>query len=226
MKVSEYLERKTYPGRVLICGNSNDGEPVLVYAVMGRSDKSRNRILKLDGDKLSTELYMDNGDGDNLIIYSAKGKVGNKVILGNGEHVGYIEKSIFEGKSIEEISLGIYPEPDSPNYTPRIAFVYDYVEKSYQMMIVRRIKGEVERVIWRYKAFAGFSHIIHTYIDDSNPLIPFSSDPVLIEVDKSFVDFARDAWDSLNKENRVALYYSSGDVEGVINQREVDNGKA
>lgn len=226
MKASEYLSRKTYPGRVLICGSSSDGNPIFVYAVMGRSKKSRNRILKLNGERLSTELYIDNGEGDDLIIYSAKGRVGNKAIVGNGEHVGYIEKALSEGNPLERIVLGIDPEPDSPNYTPRIAFAYDLDLKSYQMMISRRVGSDVERVIWSYGKMDGYCHIMHTYEDDSNPLVPFLSNPVLVEAGSDIKSFAKEVWCALDKDNRIALYYSDGNIEGVFNQREMENAKA
>ncbi len=221
MNIKEYIKTKSYPGRILIAGSDLNGKLLLVYAVMGRSLKSRNRILKLSDDELFTKLYDDSGESDDLIIYSAKQRVGNRLLLGNGNHVLLIKEKLLSGSSLIEALADIYPEPDEPNYTPRISLLYDFDTKSYEMAIVRN-HDSVERVVWKYTCFDGFCHIIHTYKDDGNPLISFSSDPVLLEVEdtETFVD---DFWTSLNNENKVAMYFSDGNTERVINQREVEN---
>ena len=45
MTIREYLSSKRYPGRFLLAGVSSKGEEVLAYAIMGRSENSRNRIF-------------------------------------------------------------------------------------------------------------------------------------------------------------------------------------
>ena len=54
MTLREYLRGKKYPGRFILCGNNSKGEVVLCYAIMGRSENSRNRIFVMEDGKLKT----------------------------------------------------------------------------------------------------------------------------------------------------------------------------
>ena len=48
MTIREYLENRKYPGRMIITGSTADGRSVIAYALMGRSENSRNRVLVYD----------------------------------------------------------------------------------------------------------------------------------------------------------------------------------
>lgn len=226
MKIDEYLKGKRYPGRIIVGGATRDLKPILIYVVMGRSDKSRNRVLSLDGEELKTKLYDNSTCGDDLIIYSAKEQIGNKILLANGDHSASIASSLRRGESLIQSLDALEVEPDKPNYTPRIALAYDLEEKNYEMAIVRRNGGKEEKIVWKYPFFAGYAHIIHTYEDDSTPLLSFSNDPVLVEVDSDLSSFSSLLWDSLDNMNRVSIYFSDGKNETIINQRECDNVNA
>ena len=50
-----HLVQNSYPGRVLVIGRADDGSWLQLYAIMGRSDQSRNRRFVADGPTLRTE---------------------------------------------------------------------------------------------------------------------------------------------------------------------------
>ena len=71
------LSQNTYPGRGIVAGLDETSEfLVQVYWIMGRSESSRNRILKKDED--SGRVWTDTADGsepkDPLTIYNAMRK--------------------------------------------------------------------------------------------------------------------------------------------------------
>ena len=42
----KYLQERPYPGRGILLGNLPEGQALCAYFIMGRSENSRNRILK------------------------------------------------------------------------------------------------------------------------------------------------------------------------------------
>ena len=56
--IKEALCQKKYPGRGIFFGRSLDGKDIYIaYFIMGRSENSRNRILKADGLDIKTEAF-------------------------------------------------------------------------------------------------------------------------------------------------------------------------
>lgn len=225
MYIEDYLKNRKYPGRILICGSLNDSTPILAYCVMGRSEKSRNRVLRLNGAKLTTELFDNSTKGDDLIIYSAKEVIGKYLLLGNGDHVGSIASSLREGKTLIESLSDIYPEPDSPNYTPRISLLYDLESLSYSLAIVKKNGDKIDRIVWNCPCIPGFGHIIHTYSGDEDPLPSFDGDPVLLNFSSDSYDICTSIWSSLDFDNKVAIYFFDGITERIINKKEEENGE-
>ena len=50
LDAAKYLSGNEYPGRGVLLGTSPSGKAVLAYFIMGRSDNSRNRVFRLQGD--------------------------------------------------------------------------------------------------------------------------------------------------------------------------------
>ena len=49
MTTSEYLRGNKYPGRIIAAGITPGGKLVYAYAIMGRSDNSRNSVDSSNG---------------------------------------------------------------------------------------------------------------------------------------------------------------------------------
>ena len=222
MRIGEYLKGIDYPGRIIAAGFADDGEPVIIYAITGRSQNSRNRVLRSEDGSLFTQPFDASLVEDpSLIIYRATATMGDSFICSNGCHTETIAECLSEGKGLSDALLMMTYEPDAPSYTPRISVVIR--SDGYELSIVRREDGEALRLLYRYKAERGIGHVIHTYSGDGDPIPSFSSLPVRIDIDG---DIAAEAWDGLSPTLRVALYVRKGSAERIINAREVDHGKA
>lgn len=220
MEINEYLEGNSYPGRLIIGGFSRSGHPVLAYAIMGRSPRSRNRIFTLseEGD-LSISKHDDAMEGDSLTIYPPLFRLGDTIVLANGDHSIPLRDAIESGSGIESALARIEYEPDSPSYTPRIMLVQDGKESVFA--IARKSGEGTERVIYRYPLRPGKAHVIHTYDGDGDPLPSFSR-RMLEEIDLPYdIDsFAGTLWKSLDKSNRVSLFVETEKGRRVFNQRQ------
>ena len=178
MNLSQYFSTKKYPGRIILSGFSKDGERVTAYAIMGRSENSRNRVFRLKDGVLETKAYDESKVKDpSLIIYRAKVEMDGKIILTNGDQTDTILSCLKEGKTFEDALMMRTYEPDAPNFTPRISLLME--DKSYSLSIIKRGEDDkTERLIWKYEAFNGVAHTIHTYDEGGDPLPSFSSSPV------------------------------------------------
>ncbi len=223
MKVSEYLKARRYPGRIIGMGKNADGKNVILYAVMGRSAGSRNRILSLSGNTLRTLPFDNAGTGDeSLTLYTAAVKDRSMTVVANGRHLETVRNALLEGKSLLEALNTCTYEPDEPSFTPRIAGVMR-ADGGYTLGIVRRgADGRAERETFTYPQENGRVHLIHTYSDDADPLPSFRGCPEMLEMEGGSLDEAAAAiWNSLDSGNRVSLYIAAGDEEKIINRNEI-----
>lgn len=219
MNLSEYFSTRKYPGRIIVSGFSKDGKRVTAYAIMGRSENSRNRVFRLKDGILETKAYDETKVKDpSLIIYKAKAEIDGRIIVTNGDQTDTILNYLKEGKTFEDAITTRTYEPDAPNYTPRISMMMD--SDSYTLSIIRRKDDKAERLVWKYNGFNGVAHTIHTYDEGNDNLPSFSSSPVPLYLPDSFEEFRDTLWNSLDKDNRISLYVSWGEKEEVINANE------
>src|ERR1700722_19455710 len=97
------LAENSYPGRLLIIGFSGD-IAVQAYAIEGRSDDSRNRVLIEENDIISTEIFDTTkpvGDPE-LTIYDAMRQVGNMHVVSNGNQTDRVARYLRSGKSFAD----------------------------------------------------------------------------------------------------------------------------
>ena len=166
----EYLGSRSYPGRGIVIARTPCGRKMrIAYFIMGRSENSRNRIFTETEDGIRTEAYDISKLVDpSLIIYSPVRKLGNTLIVTNGDQTDTIYKNMQAGKTFEEALRLRTFEPDEPNYTPRISAVVN--EFDYQMSILKSAEGNpnsICRYFFDYtEELPGHGHIIHTYQND------------------------------------------------------------
>lgn len=215
MEIGQAVRTKKYPGRGIIMGLSSEGEAVIAYFLMGRSNNSRNRVLALDGSSLKTEAFDASALEDpSLIIYHPLRLFGSKLIVSNGDQTDTIVSFLSEGKSFEEALKTRCYEPDGPSYTPRISGIFEMGNPpSYTLSILKCEKGECKREFFPYTMpRAGRAHLIHTYEDEGDPLPSFVGSPKEIRLDQDVEQFSQTLWDSLDEENRIALYVRYTDL--------------
>ncbi len=229
------LSENTYPGRGIVIGKTADGKhAAIAYFIMGRSENSRNRIFEENEDcGIRTRAYDESKLVDpSLIIYSPVRKLGDDLIVTNGDQTDTVYDFIKEGKTFEEALRTRTFEPDAPNFTPRISGIATVKDGdfSYKLSILKSDDGNdasVQRFFYEYaQPVAGKGHFIHTYRCDGNPIPSFSGDPEPVEIPNDLGVFTAMIWKSLNEQNKVSLFtrfidLTTGEYETrIINKHE------
>ena len=204
------LANNTYPGRGIIVGLSPNGEnAVLAYFIMGRSVNSRNRIFLEDGQGIKTKAFDESKMTDpSLIIYSPVRVLGDVTVVTNGDQTDTVYDFLKDGKTFADALRTREYEPDEPNFTPRISAMADISNGfSYKLSILKYNNGSCQRNFYEYeKGTKGVGHLIHTYETDGNPIPTFKGEPKSVELNDDIDAFAKDLWDSLDKDNKVSLF--------------------
>ena len=213
------LRENTYPGRGIVLGKSADGKRgVAAYFIMGRSENSRNRVFTPTADGIITEAFDDSKMVDpSLIIYAPVRKVGETLVVTNGDQTDTIRDHLSAGSTFEAALRTRTFEPDTPNYTPRISGAMAR-DGSYKLSILKSDNGHPDapqRFFFEYAApQAGEGHFIHTYRCDGNPIPSFEGEPERVALGDDPIDaFARKIWESLNEANKVSLFVRYWDLE-------------
>ncbi|MCL5270606.1 MAG: IMP cyclohydrolase [bacterium] len=215
----EALQHNPYPGRGIVVGMDESGRlMVQVYWIMGRSANSRNRIFESEWGELRTAAADPTKVKDpSLIIYNAMRELKDVYIVSNGDQTDTIYQGLLAGVSFSQALNTRQYEPDAPNYTPRISAICSLREgvPVAEMSILKRSPfGEAcDRQTFRYEFFApGIGRCVTTYEGDGDPLPPFRGEPLLMPLAGEGEDIARNYWDALDLENRVALAVKTIDI--------------
>jgi len=218
--IGSAVKDNSYVGRGIVIGKSADGEKaVFAYFIMGRSENSRNRIFTIEGDDVTIYPFdASKVEDPSLIIYSPVRKLGDKLIVTNGDQTDTIYDFVKEGKSFEEALETREFEPDAPNWTPRISGMMSFKDSdfSYKMSILKSADKDgsaCNRYTFSYKALCGLGHFIHTYNCDGNPIPTFTGEPERIEIPDDIDAFTNDIWENLNSENKISLYVRYVDLK-------------
>ncbi len=225
--LTDILAGHPYPGRCIVLGRSADNsKAVMIYAIMGRSENSRNRIFEETQDGIRTRAFDESKMTDpSLIIYHPVRKVGDDTIVTNGDQTDTIMEGLLAGKGYIDALRTRCFEPDPPNYTPRISGVVAG-DGSYTLSILKSADGDPScnhRFFYEYDApLAGTAHFIHTYQENLDPLPSFEGEPRLVAVTATDAKaWAEEIWGALNPENKVSLFVrfadlTTGDCDDVI----------
>ena len=214
------LRDNVYPGRGIIIGKSADGRcAVTAYFIMGRSENSRNRVFTEKDGGIYTEPHDYSKVSDpSLIIYAAIRKIGNKLIVTNGDQTDTIYDFLAKGEDMRAALRTRDFEPDAPNFTPRISGVmtFDKGDFTYEMSILKSADAQgsfTNRYFYEYNSIAGLGHFIHTYVTDGNPIPTFQGEPERVKIPSDIDAFTNTVWENLNENNKISLYVSYTDLE-------------
>ena len=228
--MGDVLSNNTYPGRGIVIGKTPDGKKaVFAYFIMGRSENSRNRIFIENGEDVVIHPFdASKVEDPSLIIYSPVRKLGDKVIVTNGDQTDTIYDGLVAGKSFEEALRSRCFEPDAPNFTPRISGILDFANAdfSYKMSILKSgdEKGSVcNRYTFEYTPINGLGHFIHTYNCDGNPIPTFTGEPERVAVLDSIDEYTELLWSNLNDNNKISVYVRYIDIAtGAVENRMIN----
>ena len=208
----QFLRETSYPGRGIAVGRDR-----VYYFIMGRSANSRNRVFVPAEDGIRTEAYDPTKLEDpSLIIYHPVRRVGDTLLVTNGDQTDTIRDHIQQGHCYRHALNTRAFEPDGPNFTPRISGVVK-PDCTYNLSILKSLDGDPDcccRYFFEYDhAAPGVGHFIHTYQEDVNPLPSFEGEPRRVAIPQlSAQEWAKKLWASLNEGNKVSLYVSMIDV--------------
>ncbi len=207
--LNEYLQNKSYPGRGIFIGKSEE-YLVAAYFIMGRSENSRNRIFAKTDLGIKTMAFDESKLSDpSLIIYNPVIKYNDNLIVTNGDQTNTIYDFLQKDRGFNCALKTREFEPDAPNFTPRISALItkDY---SFKMSILKSDEGDSNhclRYFYEYNNVpVNTGRIIHTYFDDGNPIPSFTGEPVKVSFTGEIEEFSNNLWNSLNSENKVSLY--------------------
>ena len=231
--VRSLIEGNSYVGRGIIIGKSQDGlKACIAYFIMGRSVNSRNRVFVEKGDEVVIYPFDESKVEDpSLIIYSPIRKIGNKLIVTNGNQTDTVYDAVAGGGTFSDALATREFEPDGPNFTPRISgmLTFDNSDFTYQMSILKSIDevgSDCCRYTYAYPSKAGLGHFIHTYICDGNPIPTFCGEPERVNIPNDIDEFTNEIWTSLDEQNKISLYVryidlNSGSVQNRIINKNV-----
>lgn len=212
-KIGDVIRDNSYVGRGILLGKTPDGTKAAVaYFIMGRSENSRNRIFREEGDAVTIYPYDESKVEDpSLIIYSPVRVYENHLIATNGDQTDTIYDGLAQGKCFRQALKSRQFEPDRPNWTPRISGMITFIggDFTYEMSILK--SGDADgtfcnRFTYDYGSLAGCGHLIHTYMGDGNPLPTFQGEPRRVAVPDDIDELVDEIWNNLNEENKISLY--------------------
>lgn len=217
--IGELITGNSYVGRGIVIGKTADGKKACVaYFIMGRSANSRNRVFVRRDGALFTEPYdVSKVQDPSLIIYAAMRKLGNKLIVTNGDQTDTIYNALKVGGTFSGALATREFEPDCPNFTPRISGMLTFADGdfSYDMSILKSADAEgtaCNRYTFSYPSLAGLGHFIHTYVTDGNPIPTFQGEPERVAIPNDIDAFADTLWNALDADNRISLYVCGIDL--------------
>ena len=233
-RISERIKGNPYVGRGIAIGLTPDGNnAIFAYFIMGRSENSRNRVFVEKGEEVTIYPFDESKVEDpSLIIYSPIKRVGENVIVTNGDQTDTVEEFLKKGKCFSCALKTREFEPDAPNFTPRISGILHLGKQfSYEMSILKSADengSACNRFTFDYAPLKGVGHFLHTYITDGNPLPTFFGEPERIKIPTTVEDFAHEIWDNLDENNRISIYARSinlvsGESKAVLINKNKEN---
>ena len=227
------IKDNAYVGRGIVIGTTEDGtKAAAAYFIMGRSENSRNRVFTENDGEIKTEPFdLSKVEDPSLIIYNAVRKLGDSLIVTNGDQTDTIYDLMSKGKSFKESLETREFEPDAPNLTPRISGILNFKDGgfTYEMSILKSIDEQGTdccRYTFSYPSKAGLGHFIHTYVCDGNPIPTFQGEPERVEIPNSIDKFTETLWNNLNADNKISLYVRYTNLAtGEFEQRLINKNK-
>ena len=207
------VQDNAYPGRGVMMGQSDSGEVIQLYWIMGRSANSRNRVFEAEGNVLRTKAADPSAMKDpSLVIYEAMLEHGDHYIMSNGDQTRTIYQSLQHGADGFEKGLICRDrEPDGPNYTPRITGMVTLTRgvPFYRFAILKANEADPSlsdrNFFYREKIKSGQGLLLTTYEQDGSPLPSFSGEPVAMPLSGSPETMLETYWDALDVDNKISL---------------------
>ncbi len=192
-----------YPGRGIVLYRRRDGDVCWLYFVTGRSALSKQRRFVQHNGSLLVAPSEPSAAHDDLRHYACVTKTAGvgQIMVGNGDHVSSIARSLERGSPLREAVATLEPEPDPPINTPRIAAVID--DHNARIVTVRQMAGRTERLVESVTLEPEEGLLLYTY--SGNDDLPVGSAPQLRFHIQTPQPVPKLVWQALNPDYRVML---------------------
>ncbi len=225
-----YLRERPYPGRGVLLGAAPKNgrlNAVVAYFIMGRSENSRNRVFEATEDGIRTRARDERKMTDpSLVIYHPVRLYGSDTIVTNGDQTDTIRDFLRDGKTFTDALRTREFEPDQPNYTPRISGIV-HRRGNYELSILKRMDDAdvCQRFFYEYSdPCYQTGHFISTYEGFGDPTPSFAGEPIRTKIPYESAEELADAlWDSLDEDNRVALFVRYIDLRNAFPETVIIN---
>jgi IMP cyclohydrolase len=212
----ERLRSIDYIGRGFVSGVNSDGDlGVQVYWLEGRSEGSRNRMFRRNGDQVRTQAFEPGKLKDpRLVIYTAMDILGDAHIVSNGDQTVTIKDHLTKGQTFQSALRTRSFEPDRPIYTPRISAssIFKGNASFHQFSIIYKGVNEAPvRQFYHPDAINGVGNALHTYEHGGEVPPSFKGPPFFLPLTGNIDEILQDYWRMLNLETRVALVVKTVD---------------
>ena len=227
--LSALLSQNSYPGRGILAGLTPDGRrAAAAYFIMGRSENSRNRVFRPEGEDIVIFPFDESRVRDpSLILYAPVRALPGRLILANGDHADTIREHLLRGDTFENALRTRSFEPDAPHFTPRISALLDLQgEYRCKMSILKRGGAEgapCHRFTFDLAPVPGRCYFIHTYRRDGDPLPSYEGEAETVSLGDDPDQWTRDLWNSLDANNRISLFVRFIDLKTLRAESRVVN---
>ena len=210
-----------YHGRGFVLGSDSHRKLIQAYWLTGRSDASRNRLLRCSGDcvdvlALNPLLTQDSS----LLFYTAMKRLGDYHLVANGDHLGLLEATLLGGHHIAHALHGMAHEPDAPHFTARIFGLLKTGSDTGYLGIARQDvfhpEGHTRRDYFERHLPPGMGYGLTTYRGDGHPLPPLDREPFPLPLHGTLLDMADALMASLSEDHFIALVIKEISPDGKV----------
>ena len=225
-----HIAKNPYPGRGIVLGSGSDGQPRIVYWIMGRSANSRNRRFVVEGGTLTTvPADPSKVEDPSLILYEAMLELPGIQLVSNGDQTRTLADALKVGGSFDDALGTRVHEPDAPNFTPRISGMLDFRAGAPRMLLSKLVASpfdseQSDRTTFRPSwPSPGCGYALTTYASDGNPLPSFQGDPLLLPLPGDADASLKLYWNGLNADNRISVAIKELNPDGTLRSLLVKN---
>lgn len=205
--LTKYLGKEKYPGRGMLVGRLEDKRLFIIYFLMGRSNESRNRVIRSTDGVVKVEKFDLSIQSADYILYQPVKIVGNALVASSGDQMDAIVKALDDWDTFDSaLMMKVAEKSEEGHKRPRLSLIVNLDTEEVEISLVKEDGDVNERFFFIYdKIKANSAYFISTYSDGTKGKA-FSGEPMKVSLSGSISKIAGDIWSTLDEEYKVSLY--------------------
>lgn len=205
------IKSSPYLGRGIVQGVSVNGEEIVqLYWISGRSESSKARIFRVEGNDVRVSPHMSAPDLNVKPgpLYTAMSLVSTILIASNGPQTEIIRQAVLEGPTNLDIGKLTRGEPSSQVDSPRITGLINVGSRpTFRFSLVKpSLPAVPSTATWEYDLVpSGSGLCLTTYEGKRIEPVPFQGEPFVVPLIKSSLALMKEFWDALASSTRVCI---------------------